>query len=656
MANEPIPSAEGSAASASGPVLEIHSPPYPVMAGEAGVSTIAFDTVTNDADQNIDALMNNYGIDTLSRYFTNPAITFSFPDAAGDYSYALDNGAAFTGALNAAQKAVVRLVLSNFGNVTGLSFTELAAGSPDGVLRFAEGSPIGTAFAYYPGSTEQAGDAWFNPNDYNAPVLGDYAYHTFLHETGHALGLKHGHETDGPGALTADRDSMEFSVMTYRSAIGSPLNGGYQNEEFGYAQTLMMFDIATLQRFYGADYAYNATGSYYTFSLATGEMFINGTGQGAPGANRIFRTVWDGGGIDTYDLSNYTTNLNLDLTPGGWLDLDVGGNFQRARLVDGGGAGAPGDYSRGHVYNALLFNNDERSLIEKAFGGSGNDTITGNNADNYLIGNAGSDTINGGGGQDVITGDAGVDFLFGGDGNDVISELTTISVDGDTIDGGNGIDILYANFGNDTVTGGTDSANNYANLGEGNDSYQGSAGTDVVEGGNGIDTIAGNNGDDSLYGDGGNDIITGGAGIDLLSGSIGDDNLDGGGDNDLLVGDAGNDTLNGGGGIDVLYGFADNDVLNGGAGLDGLYGGAGSDDFRYATTGVNQEYLWDFVGGAGASDRLVFSTTVFANEAAVRAAATFASGNTTITMTDGGTIIIVGVNIANLVSDDFAFF
>jgi serralysin len=656
MANDPSPSAWAGDTTAGGATSEAHSPPHPVMAGEAAVSTIAFDTVTNDADQNIDALMNNYGTDTLSRYFTNPVVTFSFPDAAGDISYALDNGATFVEALNAAQKSVVRLVLANFGNVTGLSFTELAAGSPDGVLRFAEATPITTAYAYYPGTNEQAGDAWFNPNDYNAPVLGDYAFHTFLHETGHALGLKHGHETDGPGAMTADRDSMEFSVMTYRSAIGASFAGGYQNEQFGYAQSLMMFDIATLQRFYGANFAFNATGSYYTFSLATGEMFINGVGQGTPGANRIFRTVWDGGGVDTYDLSNYTTSLNLDLTPGGWLDLDVGGNFQRVRLIDGGGAGNPGDFSRGHVFNALQYNNDDRSLIEKAFGGSGNDTITGNNADNYLIGNGGTDTINGGGGQDVLTGDAGADILNGGDGNDVISELTTNSVDGDTIDGGNGIDILYANFGNDIVSGGTDTGNNYANLGEGDDSYQGSAGTDVVEGGNGVDTIAGNNGDDSLYGDGGNDIITGGTGIDLLSGSTGDDNLDGGGDNDLLVGDAGNDTLNGGGGIDVLYGFADNDVLNGGAGLDGLYGGTGNDDFRYATTGVNQEYLWDFVGGAGASDRLVFSTTVFANEAAVRAAATFASGNTTITMTDGSTIILVAVNIANLVSDDFSFF
>jgi serralysin len=51
-------------------------------------------------------------------------------------------------------------------------------------------------------------------------------------------------------------------------------------------------------------------------------MFINGVAQLAPGngaggsANRVFETIWDGNGVDTYDLSNYTTAVAINLNPG----------------------------------------------------------------------------------------------------------------------------------------------------------------------------------------------------------------------------------------------------------------------------------------------------------------------------------------------------
>ena len=51
----------------------------------------------------------------------------------------------------------------------------------------------------------------------------------------------------------------------------------------------------------------NAGNTVYTFSTTTGEMFIDGVGQGTPQANRIFRTIWDGNGVDTYELSRLTT-------------------------------------------------------------------------------------------------------------------------------------------------------------------------------------------------------------------------------------------------------------------------------------------------------------------------------------------------------------
>src|SRR5262249_46294753 len=144
-----------------------------------------------------------------------------------------------------------------------------------------------------------------------------------LHELGHSLGLKHSQETGGVAnvAVPTAHDDSEYTVMSYRSYVGGPLTG-YTNEAYGYPQTYMANDILALQTLYGANFSTQSGNTVYTWSQATGQEFINGVGQLAPGggaggsANRIYETVWDGGGVDTYDLSNYTTNLSIDLNPG----------------------------------------------------------------------------------------------------------------------------------------------------------------------------------------------------------------------------------------------------------------------------------------------------------------------------------------------------
>ena len=52
-----------------------------------------------------------------------------------------------------------------------------------------------------------------------------------LHETGHALGLKHGHEF--PPAISSDRDSVEYTVMTYRSYPGDDLQRRLHQRDTG---------------------------------------------------------------------------------------------------------------------------------------------------------------------------------------------------------------------------------------------------------------------------------------------------------------------------------------------------------------------------------------------------------------------------------------
>ncbi|SNY03741.1 calcium-binding protein [Paractinoplanes atraurantiacus] len=62
--------------------------------------------------------------------------------------------------------------------------------------------------------------------------------------------------------------------------------------------------------------------------------------------------------------------------------------------------------------------NNKTRLALIAYGGTGNDTITGGPAGDALFGGAGADKVYGNGGNDRISGDAGNDILYGGAGND----------------------------------------------------------------------------------------------------------------------------------------------------------------------------------------------------------------------------------------------
>lgn len=342
------------------------------------------------------------------------SLTYSFPTTASVYGsiYGAGEPTKNFGAFSAVQQAAMRTVMAQYDAVSNLTFTQVTESSTtQGDLRFAESDAPRTAWAYYPSASSIGGDAWFNKSAtwFDNPVKGSYGYMTYLHEVGHSLGLKHPHEAEGSfGVMPTSFDSLEYTVMSYRSFVGGSLTS-YTNETWGYPQTLMMHDIAAIQRMYGADYTTNATNTVYTWSPTTGEMFVNGVGQGAPGGNRILMTVWDGGGSDTYDFSNYATNLSVDLRPGAWTTTSAG---QLANL-------GSGKLAAGNIANALLHNNDARSLVENARGGAGADRITGNQADNWLWGNAGDDQLFGLEGNDTLVGGAGNDVLDGGAGVDI---------------------------------------------------------------------------------------------------------------------------------------------------------------------------------------------------------------------------------------------
>lgn len=349
----------------------------------------AVSTYSPTGDLYVDAVLSGV------KWGTN-SLTFSFPTDPSYYGASYGSGEPSNNfeAFTSVQQVAVRSILTMDAAVANLTFTEVTeTPSQHGDLRFAESDAPGTAWAYYPSTSALGGDAWFNnsKNYYDSPIKGTYGYHGMIHEIGHALGLKHPHEAKGSfGAMPADKDSLEYSVMSYHSYVGST-SSGYTNGTYSYPQTLMMYDIAALQVMYGVNYATNSGDTVYRWSATTGEMFIDGAGQGAPGGNKIFMTVWDGGGNDTYDFSNYSGNLQIDLSPGGWTTVST---TQLAVL-------GSGKYAAGNIANALLYQDNPASLIENAIGGSGNDTIIGNIAANRLTGGAGGDSLDGGAGTDT---------------------------------------------------------------------------------------------------------------------------------------------------------------------------------------------------------------------------------------------------------------
>ena len=220
-------------------------------------------------------------------------------------------------------------------------------------------------------------------------------------------------------------------------------------------------------------------------------------------------------------------------------------------------------------------------------GGDINESINGFGGNDILFGMGGNDNIQGGADNDLLMGNQGSDFLEGDAGNDSIFG----GKDNDTVLGREGDDFLRGDTGNDIVAGG-----------DGNDSLLGGKDEDILLGEDGEDYILGNLGSDTINAGDGNDIAFGNEGADLIFGLGGNDTLDGGKINDSLDGGEGNDLLLGGKEDDMLCGDADNDTLYGGSGQDFLSGGAG-DDFLSGDRGD------DILTGGSGSDLFLLNPT-----------------------------------------------
>jgi serralysin len=494
--------------------------------------------------------------------------------------------------------------------------------------------------------SSESGDIWINLYSQNSNTIkyGSGDARTITHEIGHAIGLEH------PGKYNATQgvkityeknaeyieDSVQYTIMSY---FGASLTGATHGI---FAAAPLVDDIGAAQRLYGANMTTRTGNTTYGFkSTAERDWFSCRNSDGT--LRSVVFAVWDAGGIDTFDFSEYGNDQIINLQQGNFSN--VGGSV-------------------GNV--AIALNTD----IENAFSGSGNDKLEGNSLNNRLSGGAGNDILWGGAGDDYLDGGTGLDTASyigassaitvslavasaqntGGAGADTLVSVENLigssfndtltgnagsnQLDGgdgnDRIDGGAGDDIISAGLGDDYADGGTGSDTlsfqsstsgvraflyygDVWNTGEGNDQFRnfenaiGSSYSDTIYANLSGGTIDGAGGDDFLglkIASSNLTVLNGGSGSDTAvfdyaitadlrlsvtqySGvsafqfaSI--ENLTGSDFNDTLIGNALNNTLRGGAGNDTLTGNEGNDTLNGGAGNDRLDGGLGLDVASYA--------------------------------------------------------------------------
>ena len=309
----------------------------------------------------------------------------------------------------------------------------------------------------------------YGPITLDSGTKNGVVWSTLIHEVGHIVGLGHG----GPYNFSVNTEQQQFgaydsrawSIMSYidPNDPAARFYGDYAtyvqwtdlgNDPLGTEYLPLspqMLDILAAQRLYGASIntTFNGNQTFGFNSSFTDAYFrqIYNFNINPPAVV----TIWSHGTNNTLDLSGFSQNATVDLTPGTFSS--AGG---RANNI------------------AIAFD----TVVEKAVGGSGNDTIRASSV---------ASTLEGGNGNDVLVGGSAGDTLGGGNGNDL--ELGGGGTD--TLDGGAGSDVLLGGDANDTLIGGSEH--------------------DVLNGGAAVDTLTGSGQDDWFQFDAGqanDDTIT----------------------------------------------------------------------------------------------------------------------------------------------------
>jgi trimeric autotransporter adhesin len=326
----------------------------------------------------------------------------------------------------------------------------------------------------------------------------------------------------------------------------------------------------------------------------------------------IGTSAWDEDGGSVYEFN--TIVVSADTNADGNLTLALGGFnsgtyinlnsafFRRDQtIVAGGETQLLRDWVQGSFYQAVNLTT-EGSEWAYAFGGAGNDSLTGSTASDELEGGEGNDVLLGKAGDDTLKGGGGNDYLFGDSGNNLLEG----GAGDDSIDSGEGQSTLIGGLGNDLIEVGNNDVVKFG-IGDGTDRITRSASglaSNTLMLGEGLSlsdlvfqrinpngavwmrdfddlkiTIM-STGDsiyihdftahDSMQPNAASPIsqVTFSDGSKLSWGQILAQSM---------IGTTGADTLIGTDGGDILNGHADNDIIHGKQGKDTIYGGLGND-------------------------------------------------------------------------------
>ncbi|MFV1601756.1 MULTISPECIES: M10 family metallopeptidase [unclassified Phaeobacter] len=356
------------------------------------------------------------GDDTISYGFVSQVPGYYPYDPAFD-DYAVRAGyipASASVAMDARQQALMLQSVAAWNEVANVNLTPAGPGDVLDIAFASYGFDNTGLFGFvanFPDADDlgteasMAGDLWINssnPNQYVpgiGPILGHTSWNTYLHELGHALGLRHPNEQPSDAATNG-----QFTVMSY---VAHPGEADLSYDAQGWALTPMLWDMQALQALYGANTSTRTDATSYfgagdgrggqAYQYGADEMTL----RGADGvARNVSLTIWDAGGADLIDASDLGSNSRIDLCPGQYSTIgSLENNVAMAAAVQ----------VDGRTVN----------LIEDAWGGAGDDLLIGNEAANTLVGNAGRDTLKGGAGQDRLEGGEGNDRMAGGQGADV---------------------------------------------------------------------------------------------------------------------------------------------------------------------------------------------------------------------------------------------